>query len=71
VIAELKTRQHNIPLLDRVMAMIPEGASLILSVEGVKKGVILRNGTLSNEGDSIRIVRPILIDSVPVLNRIR
>lgn len=53
------------------MTMIPESASLILSVEGVQKGVILRNGTLSNEGDSIRIVRPILIDSVPVLNRIR
>jgi hypothetical protein len=60
----------NTPLLDRVVAMIPESSSLILSIEGVKKGVILRNGTLSNEGDSIRIVRPVLVDSVPVLYRI-
>jgi hypothetical protein len=51
--------------------MIPESASLILSVEGIKKGVILRNGTLSNEGDTIRVVRSILVDSVPMLNRIR
>jgi hypothetical protein len=49
--------------------MIPVGSRLVLSFEGMQERVILRNGTLSNESDTIRIVSSVLRDSMPMLNK--
>ena len=68
-IAKPKRRDINEPLLCRVVAMIPVSPRLAMSLKGVQKRVVLRNGTLSNEGDAIRVVGPILKDPMPVLGR--
>jgi len=47
--------------------MIPVSARLIRGGETVQKGVVLCNGALCDKGRPISIVRPILVDTMPVL----
>jgi len=54
-------------LLHRIVTVIPVRSSLVRGGELVYKGVVLRDGTLGDEGCPVSIVRPILEDPMPVL----
>ena len=58
---------ETIAVLSRQVAVVPEGAGLVRRREVVEEGVVLRDGALVHKRGTVRPVRALLEETVPVL----
>ena len=61
----------TVAVLSRQVAVVPESAGLVGCGEVVQERIVLRDRTLVDESRAVSVVRPLLEEPVPVLDKRR